>query len=168
MAKQSLENWDARYKSLPYWLAVFFGSGLIRPAPGTWGSLAGLILGYLALTSGVGWLSLLIATLVVTIVGIWAINQIEKTTGVHDAPEIVIDEVAGQWLAIMPLAYYGWSEFGFLLAFGLFRLFDILKPWPIGWLDRQVSGGFGVMIDDIVAGIQAAAILFAMMYFGVI
>ena len=110
------------------------------------------------------WL-LILGAAVVTGISIFAIGKIEESTGIHDAPEIVIDEIAGQWLAMVPLVFmpYGWVELG--LSFLLFRIFDILKPWPIGPLDRKVSGGFGVMVDDLVAGVIAGVILsVAMLY----
>ncbi len=153
--KQSLDNWQDRKASPAYWIAVFFGSGLIRPAPGTWGSFAALITGYLLIAAGVSAFVFATAIFVVTIIGTLSIDAIERQTGVHDAPEIVIDEVAGMWLALLPCYYMDTSYALFIAAFVLFRVFDIIKPWPIGWLDRKVSGGFGVMVDDIVAGIFA-------------
>lgn len=165
MAKQSLSGWDGRFKSLAFWWSVGLGSGLLRPAPGTWGSLVGLGLGYgLLMSPFAPWL-LVFGALVITVVSIKSISVIERETGVHDAPEIVIDEIAGQWLAMLPLAFlpHGWIEVW--LSFLFFRLFDILKPWPIGPLDKKVSGGFGVMVDDLVAGVIAAAILLMVMLY---
>jgi len=159
MTKQSLSGWERRYHSIAFWWATGFGAGLLRPAPGTWGSLLGLALGYIILQQpNAAWI-LAFGALVITIVSVFAIGAIEGATGVHDAPEIVIDEIAGQWLALLPLGFiaYGWIDL--LLGFLLFRLFDILKPWPIGPLDRKISGGFGVMVDDLVAGLIAALIL---------
>ena len=151
--KQRLDSWQGRFSSPSYWVAVFFGSGFIRPAPGTWGSLAALIAGYFLFQAGF-WV-FVAAIVTVTLVGTVAINSIEKQTGIHDAPEIVIDEVAGMWISLLPFYYIEPSLWWFGAAFLLFRLFDIIKPWPIGWLDRHVSGGFGVMVDDIVAGLFA-------------
>ena len=151
--KQHLDNWQNRYRSPAYWIAVYFGSGLIRPAPGTWGSLAALISGYFLFQAGI--MIFALSIVLVTIVGTITIDTIEKQTGIHDAPEIVIDEVAGMWISLLPFFFIEYSLVGFAFAFLFFRLFDIIKPWPIGWLDRHVSGGFGVMVDDIVAGLFA-------------
>ena len=151
--KERLDSWENRFRSPAYWIAVFFGSGLLRPAPGTWGSFAALVAGYFLFQSGI--IAFVAAIVVVTIIGAFAINNIEQQTGVHDAPEIVIDEVAGMWISLLPLYFIEASLWWFGAAFLLFRLFDIIKPWPIGWLDRHVSGGFGVMVDDIVAGLFA-------------
>ncbi len=151
--KQRLETWDGRWKSPSFWLAVFFGAGLLRPAPGTWGSLAALAVGYGLIASGLGVWLFCAAILLVTAAGTIAINAIERETGIHDAPEIVIDEVSGMWIALLPSYFLPSLPWLFVAAFILFRVFDIIKPWPIGWLDRKVGGGFGVMLDDIVAGI---------------
>jgi len=155
--KQSLETWPNRWRSPAFWLAVGLGSGLMKPAPGTWGSLFALVLGYLMITQGVSIEVFTAAIVGVSLLGTLVINRIEKLSGVHDAPEIVIDEVAGMWIAMLPLWHLGTDYILIVLAFVLFRFFDIIKPWPIGWLDKQVSGGFGVMVDDIVAGIFAVA-----------
>ena len=153
--KQSLDIWPDRFRSFSFWLSVGLGSGLIKPAPGTWGSVFALMLGYLIIENGVPVQLFGAAIVGVSVLGVVTINRIEKLSGVHDAPEIVIDEVAGMWIAMLPLYHLGTGYVALLIAFGLFRVFDILKPWPIGWLDKQVTGGFGVMIDDIVAGIFA-------------
>lgn len=153
--KQRLDGWQGRWRSPAFWLAVFFGAGLLRPAPGTWGSLAALGAGYWIIAAGAGLAVFAGAILIVTLLGTIAINAIEKTTGIHDAPEIVIDEVAGMWIAMLPVYLLPANPWLFVAAFVLFRIFDIIKPWPIGWLDKKVSGGFGVMVDDIVAGVFA-------------
>ncbi len=152
--KHDLNSWQGRYKSPYFWLVTFFGSGLLKPAPGTWGSLAGLLLG-IGLLQTAGLAVFAAAIIGVTILGTFSINKVEDASGIHDAPEIVIDEVAGVWIAMLPFYFSTASWWGFAAAFALFRFFDIIKPWPIGWLDKRVSGGFGVMIDDIVAGIFA-------------
>lgn len=152
--KQDLNTWQDRHLSPYFWLVTFFGSGLLKPAPGTWGSLAGLALG-VPMVQGLSLIGFIGATILVSLIGTITINRVELISGIHDAPEIVIDEVAGMWIALLPFYYLPHSWWGFAAAFLLFRLFDIVKPWPIGWLDKRVSGGFGVMIDDIVAGIFA-------------
>ena len=144
-------------------IATFGGVGLIRPAPGTWGSAAALPLGWVL--HGLGGFPLLaLATLAVAALGWWAARAEEAATGSHDESAIVIDEVAGQWIALWPLSLglnhagvdpwlFPWP--GWLGAFLAFRLFDIWKPGPIGWADRQ-PGATGVMLDDLIAGVAAA------------
>lgn len=148
-------------EKLAYWLAVGLGLGKMPVAPGTLGSLGALVVGYFLLRCG-GWPLLGGATLAVIFIGIWASNIHQKLSGVHDQGEVVIDEVAGQWIAILPLAVlspigHAWADF--LSAFVFFRIFDIIKPWPINRLDRGLKGGLGVMMDDIVAGVFAALLL---------
>jgi len=135
--------------------ATVFGIGWLPKAPGTWGSLAALPLGWWMMSSGGPWI-LAAAAIVVFAVGVWACAGYAHATGTHDAGACVIDEVVGQWLVLLvtpldPMFYLG--------AFLAFRLFDILKPWPTGWADRNVHGGFGVMLDDVLAGIQGAAVM---------
>lgn len=153
--KQSLNSWQDRWRSPAYWIAIVFGSGLMKPGPGTWGSLAGLAAGYGLIAAGASLVGFLVAILAISILGTVVIDRIEAETGVHDAPEIVIDEVAGMWIAMLPIYFVPAEPLLFVAAFVLFRLFDIWKPWPIGWLDRHTKGGFGVMLDDMVAGIFA-------------
>jgi phosphatidylglycerophosphatase A len=168
VAKLSLRDWQGRFGRLSFWWVTGLGSGLLRPAPGTWGSLFGLIAGVGILTFDWSYLYLILGALLLTVVSNRVIDAIEQETGVHDAPEIVIDEVAGQWIAMVPLAYYGVTALKLFAAFALFRLFDIIKPWPIGPLDKQVSGGFGVMVDDLVAGVFAAVVYLALEYFALL
>ena len=135
--------------------AVWFGAGLLPKAPGTWGSLAALPLAFAI----VHWGSLEIlagATIAVFVIGVWASEIAARDMGVSDPSEIVIDEVAGQWLTLLvvpadPLLY----ACGFLL----FRLFDIWKPWPISWADQKIKGGMGIMLDDVIAGVYAGLLL---------
>lgn len=136
-------------------LATWFGAGLSPWAPGTAGSLVALPLAWL-ISDHTGALGLAIATFVVFGAGIWASHVHSSTTGKADAGEIVIDEVAGQWLTLIlippDIAMYA-------LGFVLFRLADIVKPWPISWIDGRMKGGLGVMLDDVLAGVFAAIIL---------
>jgi phosphatidylglycerophosphatase A len=136
-------------------LATWFGAGRLPWAPGTWGSLFALPLAWPLLTLGGPWL-LLVAAALVFALGLWASDRYMKAVGLHDPGAIVIDEVAGQWLtlAVAPL-----DPLAFLLGFVLFRVADVLKPWPAGWLDRRVGGAFGVMIDDVAAAVYAGGIL---------
>lgn len=144
-------------------VATLGGIGTLPVAPGTWGSLAALPLGY-ALHGLGGFFLLATATLLVCGLGWWATAAEEAATGTHDPGEIVIDEVIGQWIALWPLSaglshagidpwVFPWP--GWVGAFVLFRLFDIWKPGPVGWADRQ-PGATGVMLDDIIAGLFAA------------
>ena len=153
--------------SLAVWVAIGFGSGLIRPAPGTWGSLAALGAGA-ALWACVGPLALYGAAIAASLIGIWAAARYQQLTGRHDASEVVIDEFAGQWLALaaLPLAGAALTLQGAAAAFILFRLFDIWKPGPIGWADARLPGGLGVMADDVLAGLLAGGILWALVAYG--
>ncbi len=135
---------------LAYTLATWFGSGLLKPAPGTWGTLAGLPVGIALLWFDPAILS--ITTLLFIFIGWWATDTVQKKTKEHDSSYIVIDEVIGIWIALLACSF-SWVHF--LVAFALFRFFDILKPWPIGWLDQKIKGAWGVLCDDIVAGLFA-------------
>lgn len=150
------------FKDPAVWLASWFGCGFIRPAPGTWGTFGGLPFGIVILLFG-GWPSLFIAMVLVTLIGWWAAERFEKMVGDHDNSTIVIDEVAGLWIALLPA---GTSSFYIFLGFLLFRFFDILKPWPISWCDKKIPGGLGVMVDDLVAGLFAAIVIIGMRYAG--
>jgi phosphatidylglycerophosphatase A len=146
-----------RIPLLPLGLATWFGAGLIPKAPGTWGSLAALPFAWVFLHFGnIWWLAG--AALVVFLVGWWASHVYVTSTGQADPGAVVIDEVAGQWLALLPASPAVWWHW--VLGFALFRFFDILKPWPVGWADRRLKGGFGVMIDDVIAGVLAGVLLY--------
>ncbi len=141
------------------------GAGLIRPAPGTWGSLAALPLGWIVYTIG-GPFLLAAAALALIPLGIRAIAADMEETGAHDPSWIVIDEVAGQWIALLPVAFGAWHAGvpvtalwpGILTAFLAFRLFDIWKPGPVGTADAR-SDATGVMLDDVIAGAFAAVVV---------
>lgn len=140
------------------WLAVGFGSGLAPVAPGTFGTLAAIPL--YAVLIQLPWLFFLLATLLVCVVGIPICGLAAKRAGVHDHPAIVWDEFAGYLITMaIPGFFYAFSWHYVLPGFILFRLFDILKPFPIRWLDQHVKGGFGIMIDDILAGCFAGLVL---------
>lgn len=146
------------------------GIGLVPVAPGTVGSVAAVLLAW-----GLHWLGsfplLLIATVLVTVAGVWATSRYTAQPGIsHDPSEVVIDEVAGQWIALLPLSWGLWAAGsaahvfpwpGWVSAFLLFRLFDIWKPGPIGWADRR-GDALGVMLDDVIAGAFAAVIVTVM------
>ncbi len=137
------------------WLASWFGCGFINPAPGTWGSLGALPFG-VAIYAFLGKEALCVAAVVVTIIGYFVADKFDKAMGGHDSKMIVIDEVAGQWLAMIPAAL---NPFLIILSFVFFRFFDILKPWPVSFFDQKVKGAAGVMGDDIVAGLMAALVI---------
>jgi len=139
------------------WIACGFGSGLSPRAPGTAGSLAAL-LPWLALRE-LAWAPYLLALALAFALGVWASNFAVARLRIDDPGVVVWDEFVGQWIALLPLvlAPRGWPWV--LAAFALFRLFDVWKPWPVSWADRHVKGGFGVMLDDALAGVAAAAVL---------
>lgn len=140
--------------------ATWFFSGKSPKAPGTAGSLLALPFGWLIWVYG-GNGALAIACILVFVLGIWVSDRYSALLGLHDAGEIVIDEVVGQWmcLLVIPLAG-GLSDLAWMLAaFIAFRIFDITKPWPIRWIDRQVGGGLGIMLDDVLAGAAAMLVL---------
>ena len=143
-------------------LATFFGVGWIPFAPGTFASAIAVPLG--AAIALAGWPTLTAAAALVTLAGIWACGAHATRAGLLDPSECVLDEVAGQWLALIPAAilHTGFAWRPLAMAFFLFRLFDILKPWPIAALER-LPGGFGIMMDDVGAGIVAGVILYAML-----
>ncbi len=133
-------------------------SGKSPVAPGTAGTVVGVLLYLLLKGLPLGWY--LLACVLVTVLGIWAAGEAEKLIGKKDAPPIVIDEIAG-YLISMALIPYGW---GFIIAgFFLFRLFDIVKPWPFRQL-QDLHGGLGVMIDDVGAGVYTNIVLHAAGY----
>lgn len=141
-------------------LAFGFGSGLSPKAPGTVGSVAALILYYLFLT-GLSPMVYLAVLVVASAVGIYLCGYAADKLGVHDHPGIVWDEFAGLWLTLFacPAGLF-WP----LVGFALFRLFDIVKPPPISWFDRNMDGGMGIMIDDILAGTFAFICLQVLLY----
>jgi phosphatidylglycerophosphatase A len=149
-----------RRLGLPFWhpavlLGTWFGAGLLPVSPGTWGSLAALPFGWLiAAYLGRGWL--VGGAAVVFAVGCWAAGTIGRASGLKDAGAIVIDEVAAQWLVLAAAPVH---PAPYAVGFLLFRIADILKPWPASWADRRVGGGFGVMLDDVIAAIYAGLLL---------
>jgi phosphatidylglycerophosphatase A len=141
-------------------LALGFGSGLAPVAPGTFGSVVGLLLGLAVLH--LGWWTALAATVVVTLAGVWICGESARRLGVHDHPAIVWDEVAGMMIVLLAAPATWW---GVALAFGLFRLFDIWKPWPIRQVDHGMRGGLGIMLDDVMAALMAVALLTTIKYY---
>ncbi len=135
-------------------LAFGFGSGLARNAPGTFGTLSAIPVYCLFAQADLLVYSLL--TLIVTVVGVRICGIAAENLGEHDFGGIVWDEIAG-FLITMWLVPLTWQTI--IAGFILFRFFDILKPWPIKWLDQQVQGGLGIMLDDVLAGLFAAGLL---------
>ncbi|ETX13072.1 phosphatidylglycerophosphatase [Roseivivax halodurans JCM 10272] len=143
-------------------IATLFGVGHLRPAPGTWGSLAALPLFWVLHALG-GVVLVVIATLAVIVGGFYVVRAATEGSDEKDPGEIVIDEVAGQWVALLPVSYGAafagvpvlalWP--GWVMGFAAFRLFDIWKPWLVGRADR-LGGPGGVMLDDLIAGVFAA------------
>ncbi len=143
-------------------IGTVLGVGYLRPAPGTWGSLVALPLAYgLHLVGGFPLLAAM--TLICTAAGLWAAAEMTRGKEDLDPSEFVMDELAGQFLALWAISYPSWAHGiditalwpGWVTAFVLFRLFDILKPGPVGWADRK-KGAVGVMMEDVIAGIFAA------------
>lgn len=142
-------------------LACGLGSGLAPKAPGTFGTLAALPFWWLTATCLPFW-GYVLVTLAICAVGPWICGKTSRDMGVHDSGHIVWDEFAGLFITLLALPVsLGSAVLGFLA----FRLFDIWKPWPISWLDRNVKGGTGIMVDDILAGIFAAALMQVLLHF---
>lgn len=136
-------------------LATGFGVGMLPRMPGTWGSILALILWYFLIASEQLWLVLTVCSFTFAL-GWYVSYRITSREGLGDEPQIVIDEMVGMWVALAVLPRIWWMA---LIAFLLFRFLDILKPWPISWVDRHIKGGFGVMIDDVLAGLVTLIIL---------
>ncbi|HED38820.1 MAG TPA: phosphatidylglycerophosphatase A [Chromatiales bacterium] len=141
-------------------VALGFGAGLSKYAPGTVGTLVAVPL-YLLLEP-LSLLAYVVISVALTLVGIWLCDRSARTLGVHDHPGIVWDEIAG-YLLTMIAAPSGWQWV--VLGFILFRLFDIWKPWPIKAIDRKVDGGLGIMLDDVVAALFAWLVLYVIALF---
>ncbi|WP_228714971.1 phosphatidylglycerophosphatase A family protein [Acinetobacter pullicarnis] len=153
-------NWSER---LIVFCGVGLGSGLAPKAPGTFGSAFALL--FVPFWFAVGFKISLAVIVLMSIVGIYICGKTAEIIHVHDDGRIVWDEFAGQSITFLPLIYIGQiSWLWALVGFALFRLFDIWKPWPINVIDRQVDGGFGIMLDDIIAGIWAALCIVLYLY----
>jgi phosphatidylglycerophosphatase A len=146
------QAWHGAGGVLDTLVATWFGVGFVPFAPGTAGSLAALPLAWLVATY-LGALGLAVCIALLAVIGALAAGRYARARGIADPGAVVVDEVAGQCLALLlvrpDLATYA-------IGFVLFRLFDVIKPWPISVLDRRVKGGLGVMLDDLVAGACAA------------
>lgn len=157
------------FEKFIYWLGIGLGSGLPKKAAGTWGTVGGLIIALPMLL--LGFLGFFAITVLGCLIGSFICGKTSDLMNVHDDPHIVFDEWVGMWVALLPsvwllasaqsgnkagLAYLHSSVILlFIIPFVLFRFFDILKPFPIKWVDKNVNGGFGILIDDVLAGIMA-------------
>lgn len=142
---------ETRLKDPAIFIATWAGAGLVRPAPGTVGTLAALPIGFVVAALG-GPVALAVLAILVFAAGMWAGEIYAQKSGAEDDPSIVIDEAAGLFIAAIPAGY---NLFLWLAAFLLFRFFDIWKPWPVSWAERRFTGALGVMMDDVLAGVYA-------------
>lgn len=159
------------WENLIYWLGIGLGSGLPKRAAGTWGTVGGLVVAIPMLA--LGFWGFLAVTVVGALVGSYICGKTSDLMGVHDDPHIVWDEWVGMWVSLLPILWLHFYDDALLqghqlsllllyfAAFVAFRFFDILKPFPIKWVDKNVSGGFGILIDDILAGLMAGVVLIA-------
>lgn len=142
------------WKNPIHFLAFGLGSGAAPKAPGTVGTLAAIPL--FLLLQPLAWHWYLLVLVVTFLVGIYLCGKTSEDMGVHDHGGIVWDEFVGYWVTMFA-APAGWLWI--VIGFVLFRIFDIAKPWPISWADKKVHGGFGIMLDDLLAGLMALAVL---------
>ena len=157
------------WEKLIYWLGIGLGSGLPKRAAGTWGTVGGLVVAIPMLW--LGFWGFLTVTVMGALVGSYICGKTSDLMGVHDDPHIVWDEWVGMWVSLLPILWLHFYDDALLqghqlsllllyfAAFVAFRFFDILKPFPIKWVDKNVSGGFGILIDDILAGLMAGVVL---------
>lgn len=157
------------WEKLIYWLGIGLGSGLPKRAAGTWGTVGGLVVAIPMLW--LGFWGFLAVTVLGALVGSYICGKTSDLMGVHDDPHIVWDEWIGMWVSLLPILWLHFYDDALLqghqlsllllyfAAFVAFRFFDILKPFPIKWVDKNVSGGFGILIDDILAGLMAGVVL---------
>jgi phosphatidylglycerophosphatase A len=148
----------ATRNKLAWTLGTFFGSGYSPKAPGTAGSLAAVVVAWPLAQAGLDRWGFLLLGLLLIAPGIWASSVVARESGRKDPHFVVVDEVVGQWITLAGAPRITW--FSLLLGFGLFRFFDILKPWPIRKFER-FPGGTGIVLDDVAAGVAAALVLFA-------
>ena len=139
------------------WIAAGFGSGLSPFASGTAGSAAALLPWFALRELSLPWY--LLVLLLAFAIGVWASNVVVQRLQISDPGVIVWDEFVGQWITLVPLLIWPQHWLWIGVAFVLFRVFDVLKPWPVSWADRRIEGGLGVMLDDVLAGVYAALAL---------
>lgn len=162
-----------------YWLGLGLGTGLPKKAPGTWGTVGGVMIALPMLL--LGFWGFLAVVVVGCLVGSYVCGKTSKLMGVHDDPHIVFDEWVGMWISLLPSVWLlaqtqDAAKTGlelsppstallFIVPFTLFRFFDIMKPPPIKWVDKNVSGGFGILVDDVLAGVMAVMVFVVVMLF---
>lgn len=154
---KSTENF--RLANPIHFLALGFGSGLAPKAPGTFGTIAAIPVFLLSLY--LSNLHNLLLILVMSVTGIYICGKAAKDAGVHDHGAIVWDEIVGFMITMYLMPVTWWSV---LLGFALFRFFDIIKPWPISYIDKNCHGGLGIMLDDIAAGLAAWLCMYLIFY----
>jgi phosphatidylglycerophosphatase A len=148
---------------LALYIATLGPIGRLPRMPGTWGSLFAAFIAPWAFVP-FGWTLRLAILAALFLLGTWAAHQAERILEQHDPPSVVIDELVGQWITLLPLVDPA-TPWEVLTGLALFRLFDMIKPWPISTLDRLVPGGPGAMLDDAAAGLAAAAVLYLVLLF---
>lgn len=146
-----------------HFVAFGFGSGLSPKAPGTMGTLVGIPLFLLMAPLPIAVYVFLVGLFF--LLGVPLCDRVSRDLGEHDHGGIVWDEIVG-YLVTMTAVPVGWQTL--VAGFLLFRLFDILKPWPIRWLDRRIGGGFGIMVDDLLAGVFAWVLLQVLLFTGLL
>lgn len=145
---------DSIWRQPLHFIAFGFGSGAMPIAPGTFGTL--MAVPFYLIASHLPLVGYLICTLILTVSSIWVCHQVSKTIGIHDHPGMCLDEFAGFFITMLAIPP---KLSCLIIGFLLFRLFDIWKPWPIGFIDRRLTGGLGMVLDDILAGVYACLIL---------
>ena len=154
-SNQNLPLKNRKYsEKIILWLAFGFGTGFIRFAPGTWGTLPGVAIAYFLMPHP--YLHL-ISIVVLMVIGTYLCQRASDILGAHDHGGIVIDEIVG---VLITLFFFTPTLLTLILGFIWFRIFDIIKPWPIRWIDKKIHGGLGIMLDDIIAGIFAWPLLY--------
>jgi phosphatidylglycerophosphatase A len=162
---------NKRKHKISWALATWFGFGLLPKAPGTWGSLAAIPFAYIISIYTCPY-ALIFGIVALYFIGIRVSDKIEESAQIKDPGFIVVDEVVGQWIALLPLpflysfldlnSFYYFSAPIAIVAFISFRIFDIWKPWPVNYADKNFSGGYGIMFDDVIAGMYALIVTSAL------
>lgn len=151
-------------KTLAWVVATWFGCGRVPIAPGTMGTIGAVPL-YLAAMHVGGRAAVAVAAVVVTLVGVWAASVVARQLGTEDPQIVVVDEVAGMLVTMLPASVVSWRAIG--IGFCLFRLLDVVKPWPVRRFEALPSG-WGIVMDDVAAGVLGAAVMFALVHAGVV
>ena len=160
--EQKPHQWTL-FDRLVVWVTTGFGVGFSPKAPGTLGSLVGIPFVLLANYCELGAFAKIVSVLIFCVLGWWLCHHTEKIWGIHDDQRIVIDEVVGQYITLI---WFPTDALHLALGFGLFRLFDIWKPGPIGWIDEHGPGAWGTFFDDVLAGLVGAVVLAAISTWG--